>query len=162
MRSFVEKLWGVVVILGKPKSRGSVQITSRDPHAMPDVDPGWFADPADMDTVLAGVARARDIAGQPPLGFFGQKELLPGKRVKRRAALERWVRKNVMTTYHFAGSCAFGTKDDDVLDLDLRVRGIEGLRVADASAMPVAPVAALKARTMMRAYRAEQAIAADA
>lgn len=152
VRQFVAQLWGIVVVLGKPESRGHVRIRSSDPAAMPEVDPGYFAEPADMECVLAGIERAREIAGQPALNYFGAKEVLPGPLGggTRRRALERFVRKNVMTTYHFAGTCRMG----EVVDADCRVRGLEGLRVIDASVMPVAPVAALNAPTMMLAHRA--------
>jgi len=149
---FVRSLWGVVVILGKPESRGRVWLESAEGPAK--IDPGYFTDERDLRTVLAGVERARELAAQAPLKSFGNAELLPG--VKGRAGLERWVRGNVMTTYHYAGTCRMGTDAASVVDTELRVRGVEGLRVADASVMPVAPVAALNAPSMLVASRAAE------
>lgn len=147
MRRFVAKMWGIVVILGKPESRGKLWIESLDPSVQPRIDPGYFQDPADMRTLLRGVELARDVAGGEPLVRFGNRELWPGPLNRD---LDRWARQNVMTTYHYAGTCRMG----EVVDTELRVRGTEGLRVADASVMPVTPVAALNAPSMMIGLRA--------
>ncbi|MEM9075176.1 MAG: GMC family oxidoreductase, partial [Myxococcota bacterium] len=149
VQDFVKRLWGIVVILGKPRSRGRLWLESADPRVPASIDPGYFADPEDLRTLLNGVTLARDVANCDPLRGFGSKELLPGPLNRN---LKRWARKNVMTTYHYAGTCALG----EVVDLDLCVRGIEGLRVADASVMPITPVAALNAPSMMIALRAAQ------
>lgn len=147
LQQFVRKMWGIVVILGKPRSRGRLWIETIDPTVPPRIDPGYFADPRDLETLLAGVQLAREVSKNDPLAGFGNGELLPG-RLNRN--LERWARKNVMTTYHYAGTCAMGT----VVDTKLRVQGLEGLRVADASVMPVTPVAALNAPSMLIGWRA--------
>lgn len=150
---FVDKLWGIVVILGKPESRGRLWLRSADPSDRPAIDPGYFKDPADMQTLLRGVDRAREIAASAPLPRFGNSELIPGPMQRD---TERWARKNVMTTYHYAGTCRMGDDPSAVVDTQLRLNGLEGLRVADASVMPVTPVAALNAPSMMIGYRASQ------
>jgi choline dehydrogenase len=71
LRRFVARLWGVVVILGKPKSRGTVRLDSRDPHADARIDPGYFGDAADMDTMITAIARARRLANAPALAAWG-------------------------------------------------------------------------------------------
>ncbi len=149
LQQFVRKMWGIVVILGKPRSRGRLWIETTDPTVTPRIDPGYFADPRDLETLLRGVQLAREVSKNDPLRGFGNGELLPG-RLNRN--LERWARKNVMTTYHYAGTCAMGT----VTDSKLRVQGLEGLRIADASVMPVTPVAALNAPSMLIGWRAAQ------
>ena len=154
-RDAVNRLWGIVVILGKPKSRGRVWIESANAHDFPCVDPGYFRDPADLETLLAGVRRARDIAGHHPLVGFGNRELVPGPMGRD---LATWARKTVMTTYHYAGTCRMGTDADAVVSPDLRVRGAQGLWVGDASVMPVAPVAALNAPSMMIGIRAAREV----
>ena len=157
-KDFVKRLYGIVVILGKPESRGRLWLRSADPGEWPAVDPGYFRDPVDMETLLRGVDRAREIAGSHPLPAFGNAELIPGKLQRD---VEQWIRKNVMTTYHYAGTCKMGEDDAAVVDTQLRLRGLEGLRVADASVMPVTPVAALNAPSMMIGYRASRLLTID-
>lgn len=160
VRRLVERLWGVVVILGKPKSRGSVRVRSADPEVPADIDIGYFREREDLDVMLDGVLRARDIARQSPLTELGARELLPGPLNRTRRGLAAWARKNVMTTYHYAGTCRMGVDGGAVVDPgSLRVRGLENVRVADASVMPWTPVAALNAPTMMIAHRAARVIA---
>ena len=97
---------------------------------------------------------ARKIAAQASLAEFGNDELFPGRMAPTQEKLENWVRQNIMTTYHFAGTCRMGTDETSVVDPELRVRGIGRLRVADASIMPFTPVSALNAPSMMIGYRA--------
>ncbi len=154
-RRFVSRIWGVVVILGKPESRGSLRLVSADPTAPALIDPAYFGDSADMATMVAGVARAREIAGAPSLVAWGSRELVPGAR---KTDPERWIRKAAMTTYHFAGTCRMGDDSNSVVDPSLRVRGVAGLRVADASVVPTTPVSALNAPSMLIGYRAADLI----
>lgn len=154
VRELVATVYGIVVILGKPKSRGTIRLTSSDPNAPAAIDPGYFADPEDMETMLRGVERARRIAGAEPLTRWGNTELFPGRLATTRPKLERWIRANVMTTYHYAGTCRMGDDAASVVDSRLRVRGVPNLRVADASAIPVTPVSALNAPSMLVGYRA--------
>ncbi|MGE0784638.1 MAG: GMC family oxidoreductase [Sandaracinaceae bacterium] len=155
---FVEGVYGIVVILGKPKSRGALTLEAADPRTPARIDPGYFADPEDMDTMVHGIARARQIAGAAPLAAFGNQELSPGPFGGSREALERWVRLNVMTTYHYAGTCAMGEDEASVTDPELKVRGVPGLRIADASAVPVTPVSAMNAPSMLVGHRAAQLV----
>ena len=153
VRSIVRRLYGLVVILGKPRSRGSVRLASARADDHPIVDPAYFADPEDMDTMIAGVERARRIADADPLKDYGNRELLPGRWTSSKAATAAFIRSMAMTTYHYAGTCAMGRGPDAVVDAQLRVRGVTGLRVADASIMPVVPVSALNAPSMMIGHR---------
>lgn len=154
LRAQVRRVFGIVVILGKPKSRGRLLVESPDPKAPARIDPGYFDDPEDLETMVRGVARARRIAGAPALSTWGNREIFPGPLGKNRQGLEAWIRANVMTTYHYAGTCAMGDEGTSVADERLRVRGVEGLRIADASAIPVTPVSALNAPSMLVGYRA--------
>ncbi len=152
-QQFIARTWGVVVILGKPKSRGSLTLASNDPRAQAEIDPRYFAHPEDMQTMVAGVKRARDIAGAPPLVAWGNRALLPTADVQSDAAVRAFIEGNAMTTFHFAGTCRMGSDNMSVVDAELRVRGIVGLRVSDASVMPSTPVSALNAPSMMLGYR---------
>ena len=154
----VKRIYGIVVILGKPRSRGRLTLESSDPSRPARIDPGYFDDPEDLETMRLGVERARQIAGASPLAEFGNTELFPGRLGANKAAVERWIRANVMTTYHYAGTCAMGAGSDAVSTDRLQIEGIEGLRIADASAIPVTPVSALNAPSMLVGYRAARFI----
>jgi choline dehydrogenase len=150
VRRFVARLYGMIVILGKPRSRGSVELGGPRAEDPARIDPAYFADPEDLETMVEGVRLARQITGARALQRWGARELFPGPVVNSHKLLEGFVRANAMTTYHFAGTCAIGS----VVDQQLRVHGVEGLRVADASVMPVVPVSALNGPSMLIGYRA--------
>jgi choline dehydrogenase len=162
VRRFVERMYGIVVILGKPKSRGVVRLGSSDAAAPALVDPRYFSQREDLDTLVKGVQRARAVAATRPLTDWGNLELMPGRWVKTDKQLGDWVRKNAITTYHFAGTCKMGTGADAVVDPELRVRGVRRLRVADASIIPSVPVSAMNAPSMMIGWRAAQLLAGAA
>ena len=148
----VERAWGVVVILGKPQSRGRITLDGDRTR----IDPAYLSHPSDLDTLVAGVERAAALANAEPLAPWRGTRLLPPPWVGSRAAIERHVRGNVITTYHFAGTCRMGSDPDAPVDTSLRLRGIDGVRVADASVIPETPVSALNAPTMMIAWRASE------
>lgn len=151
-RAVVRQLWGIVVILGKPRSRGTLCVTCPDPEAPAAIDPCYFSHRDDLETVVRGVGLARRMAATASARAMGAFELMPGARVRDDAAVAEFVKDNAMTTYHYAGTCALG--DDGAVDGALRLRGVEGVRVADASVIPTTPVAALNAPSMMIGLRA--------
>lgn len=160
VRRFVARLYGMIVILGKPRSRGSVELggpRAADPAL---IDPAYFSDPEDLATLVEGVRLARQVTGAPALRAWGARELFPGRALRSQTLLEGFVRANAMTTYHFAGTAAMGAEGRGVVDEQLRVRGVEGLRIADASVMPVVPVSALNGPSMLIGYRAADMILA--
>jgi choline dehydrogenase len=159
--AFIRRIWGIVVILGKPLSRGRLRLASADPRAQAEIDPAYFRDPADIETMLSGVERARELAAAPSLARWGSKELVPGRRKSDRAKLQGWIEQYAMTTYHFAGTCRMGNDAGAVVTPDLRVRGVTGVRVADASVVPVTPVSAMNAPSMLIGYRVAKAIRAS-
>lgn len=156
LQRLVARIYGIVVILGKPKSRGALRLRSADPKANARIDPAYFQHPEDMETMVAGVRLARKIATSEPLAAWGNRELLPGVRNDSTPAIERFIQRNAITTYHYAGACRMGP--NGVVDEQLRVRGIEGLRVADASVVPFTPVSAMNAPSMLVGYRAARLI----
>ncbi len=149
VRRLVSELYGVVVILGKPKSRGRLTLRSARPEDPARLDPGYFTDPDDMRTMLAGLERARALAASPALAAWGNRELLPGPGKRSERALSRWIEKNAMTTFHYAGTCRMGEDAAAVVDTRGRIAGVRGLRVADASVTPWTPVSAMNAPSMM-------------
>ncbi len=158
----VDHLYGVVVILGKPESRGSLRLASADPRAEAIVDPAYFSDGRDMDTMVRGVKLARQLAHSGQLESWTRAELMPGPLVRSDDAIARFVEKNAITTYHFAGTCRMGERDEDPADPRLRLRGLANVRIADASAIPTTPVSALNAPSMLVGYRAARYLLADA
>jgi hypothetical protein len=142
------RVWGCVVILGKPKSRGRLSLASADPAAQALIDPGYFSHPEDMETMIRGVRLGRRIAQAPALKRWGNLPLLP-MRAETDAQIRAFIEGNLMTTFHYAGTCRMGEDAASVVDLDLRVRGVQGLRVADASVVPFTPVSAMNAPSMV-------------
>ena len=128
--------FSTLVVLVRVHSRGSVRLRSADPTWAPAIDAGYLTDERDLDALVSGMEKARDIAATGPLASVLADEWSPGAAVQGRDALRASVRDTLESLYHPVSSCRMGTDDRAVLDSELRVRGIEGLRVADASAMP--------------------------
>jgi choline dehydrogenase len=120
----------------RPKSRGYVALASGDPLAPPLIQPAYGEDPGDLDKLVAGLKLARQILAQPAFDPHRRVELEPGEAVQSDAELRDWVRAHAETVYHPVGTCRMGLDDLAVVDAELRVRGIHGLRVVDASIMP--------------------------
>jgi choline dehydrogenase len=158
VQRFTDHMFGIILILGKPKSRGTLRLRSTDVTVQAVIDPAYYSDSEDMETMIKGVRIAREIGRSRGLADWGAKELMPGKRVRSDVAIEKYVRKNTITTYHFAGTCRMGADEADAVDPQLRLRGVTRLRVADASAIPWTPVSALNAPSMLIGYRAAKLI----
>lgn len=121
----------------RPKSRGTVRLSSADPMEPIDFDPRSLAEQADVDTLVRGLKVARKILRQPALAKLVEKELLPGAEPELTdAVLEDHVRRFAKTVYHPAGTCRMGGDASSVVDPFLRVRGVNRLRICDASVMP--------------------------
>lgn len=119
-----------------PRSQGEITLASNDPAATPRIDPKYFTDPADLEHLLAGVKLARELAATEPLASLLDGEDFPGPTVDTDDELRAWIRSSVNTIFHPTGTCKMGTDPMAVVDPELRVHGLEGLRVADASVMP--------------------------
>jgi choline dehydrogenase len=154
VQRLIERTWGCVTILGKPKSRGSLTLGSHDPQQQAIIDPAYFRHPEDMETMVKGVRLARKIAGGNALKVCGNLAVLPPALVESDSALATFIEHNAMTTFHYAGTCRMGEDAESVVDTELRVRGLQGLRVADASVTPFTPVSAMNAPSMMIGMRA--------
>ena len=111
-------------------------LQSAEPTAAPLIDPNYFAEPYDLECSLRGCELTREIAAQPSLRRYIGREHLPGPTVTSRADLETYARRFGKTDYHPVGTCKMGTDEMAVVDPQCRVRGIDGLRVADSSIMP--------------------------
>lgn len=126
------------VCLLRPKSRGTLRLASPDPTAMPLIDPAFLKDPDDLARMVRGFKRVREILNQPALAQHGGVESATSADVRSDAQIEQFIRQHADTIYHPVGTCRMGPDGDElaVLDAQLRVRGVMGLRVVDASAMP--------------------------
>jgi choline dehydrogenase len=140
----------------RPKSRGTVKLRSSNPFDKPVIDNNYLAESDDLRMEIAGLRYARDILKQNPLSKRVSHEMLPGRDVIDNAGLAEHCRRTVKTNWHPVGTCKMGPDKDrlSVLDSQLRVRGLEGLHVIDASAMPFIPSGNTNAPTMALASRA--------
>ena len=152
----------LAVVLLTPRSSGTVLLRSSDPREAPAIDPQYLTDPdgEDAATVLRGLRLARRVLAQEPLASFVDGEILPGDDARTDDALLAHVRALSQTLYHAAGTCRMGPDEGSVVDPSLRVRGIDGLRIADASVMPKLPRGHTNWPTVMIAERASELVLA--
>ena len=120
----------------RPESLGTIRIISPDPRAHPSIQPNYLSASVDQEVAVASLRLCRKIAEQPSLRRLVDHEILPGPDFGTDEQLLEYARMAGSTGFHPVGTCAMGAGDKDVLDPQLRVRGVEGLRVVDASIMP--------------------------
>ena len=141
--------------LTRPLSRGTVRLGSADPTVQPIIDPNYLAEEHDVEVAAAGVRQSREIMAQPSMARHVKAEHLAGQSTLRtKDDYVRFVRAYGRTSYHPVGTCAMGTDDHSVVDPELRVHGLEGLRVVDASVMPAIVSSNTQAPTVMIAEKA--------
>jgi choline dehydrogenase len=145
-----------------PDGRGTVRLASPDPLAAPAITFGFLGSDYDMRAMVAGVKLARRIVAQPAMQAFALEELVPGPATESEAELEAFVRATGVTNHHPTSSCAMGTGTNTVVDPRLRVHGIAGLRVADASIMPFVVAGNTNAPSIMIGEKAAAMILEDA
>ena len=126
----------IVVSLMSPFSRGSVRLASAVPGSAPLIDPGYYTDSRDVEAALEGLRAARELGNAPAFAPWRGAEAQPGIDVQDDDELRAYLRRSLHSYFHYAGTCRIGTDADAVVDPELRVRGVERLRVADASVMP--------------------------
>ena len=144
----------IAPVLVSPRARGQVWLRSADPQAKPAIITNALSAREDVDSMLAGMRLAREIASQQPLREITLKELKPGAGHGEREELEADLRRRLMLIYHPVGTARMSdTEPDAVVDSQLRVHGLEGLRVVDASIMPLIPRGNTNAATIMIAER---------
>lgn len=141
--------FSIAAVCLRPRSVGKLTLRSSDPLEQPNIDPAFMTDPEDVRVLVEGVRQMRRIAGTPPLMDIADTERAPGGEEP-----EAWIRANAHTIYHPVGTCALGT----VVDNDLRVNGVEGLRVVDGSVVPNLMRGHSHAQISMLALRAAEKI----
>ncbi len=149
----VEKLKNPGVTLNsaylRPRSRGTVRLASADPAAMPLIDPNYWADPLDREMSIKGLRLAREIMRQNALKPFVLREVLPGPSLETDDELFDYACRSAKTDHHPVGTCRMGHDAMSVVTPDLKLRGIEALRICDASVMPRVPSSNTNAPTIM-------------
>jgi choline dehydrogenase len=155
----------LLVTLVAVGSRGRIRLRSADPRHKPLIDPAYLSHGPDIDPLVAGVQMAREFAAARPMSKICKSELAPGDGVRTDTDLRDFVRHNLTTIYHPVGTCAMGgdsrlaaSRLASVVDPELRVRGIDGLRVVDASVMPTVPRGNTNAPTIAIAEKAADLI----
>ena len=133
----------------RSRSRGWVRLKSADPDEAPEIRFNYMSDSADWAEFRKGFRIARDVLAQPAMDPYRGRELLPGDGVRTDDEIDDYVRAHMQSSYHPSGTCKMGTDEMAVVDPDCRVRGVEGLRVADSSIMPLIPSCNLNSPSMM-------------
>ncbi|HEY3696811.1 GMC family oxidoreductase [Phenylobacterium sp.] len=140
---------------GRPASRGFVTLRSADPREAPVIEPRYLSEPSDLEALVSGTERLRDIAARPALAEVISREIRPGPEARTRAEIAASIRRLASNHFHVAGTCRMGPDGaSSVVDPQLRVHGLPGLRVADASIMPELVNGNLGAPVMMIAEKA--------
>ena len=150
--------FNAIMILLHPESRGWVKLRSKDPKDAPRIFLNLLSEQRDIDTLIAGLRIARKVFETPPMADEIDREIAPGKEAQSDADLTAYLRRAGMVSHHPVGTCKMGHDDMAVVDPQLRVRGIEGLRVCDASVMPTVPGGNTNAPTIMVGEKAADLI----
>ena len=142
----------------RPKSRGTVRLRSSDPEALPIVDPNFLAEPDDLKTSVEGVKISTEIFRQPSLQKYVRTIRYPDDSVKSQSDFEAYARQYGRTSYHPTCTCKMGTDEMAVVDPQLRVHGLDGIRICDSSVMPSLIGSNTNAPTIMIAEKASDMI----
>lgn len=151
----------VSAIQTRPFSRGEVRVTSADPRKRSSIDCNYLSDERDIEVMLRGMERIREIVRQPAIASRIAEEIEPGAAATTTEMLTQYLRVSAGTVYHPAGTCRMGSDERAVLDPRLRVRGVDGLRVIDASVMPTITSGNTNAPTIMIAEKGAEMVLAD-
>jgi choline dehydrogenase len=157
-RAAPENGYAIAYGMLRPHSRGSVRLATSDPTAPPLIDPAFLTDQRDVDFMVRATRAARELGEAHALQAWRAEEVVPGPGVTSDEDLAAYLRQGISTYFHAAGTCRMGTGPDAVTDNELRVHGVDGLRVADASVMPSLPSANTNATVLAIAERAAELI----
>jgi choline dehydrogenase len=155
------KGYTIAVGLTQPTSRGTVRLAGPDITTAPVVDPNYLGETIDQQRMVRALRLARAIGNQPSLAQWRKEEVLPGPKAQTDEQCLDYLRRSVTPFYHPAGTCRMGNDDGAVVDSELRVRGLEGLRIVDSSIMPTPVSANTQATVLAVAERAADLIDAQ-
>jgi choline dehydrogenase len=160
----VLKYWGYTLMACdlRPKSRGRILLNSTDVAEHPKIEPHYLQHESEMQRLLTAALKMREILAQPAFAPHRAEEMLPGPQVQSDDELREWIRRGAETIYHPVGTCKMGVDDAAVVDLRLKVKGIENLRVVDASIMPTLIGGNTNAPTTMIAEKGAEFILSEA
>lgn len=150
--------FSIGVVQQQPESRGSIHVRSGDPFAAPEIRVNYLSHEDDLRAFVRGLRYARRVAAQPALARHVVRELRPGPDVISDETLAAYLRQNIFSSYHPVGTCRMGHDARAVVDSQLRVHGLLGLRVADASVMPTLPASNINAAAIMAGEKAADMI----
>ncbi|MBU0582120.1 MAG: choline dehydrogenase [Alphaproteobacteria bacterium] len=150
------------IVAVQPESRGHVALASDDPLAAPLIRQNFLSADRDWQSLRAGFRVARNLAAQPSMAPFVAAEFFPGPQCESDEEIDEHIRKTSITVHHPAGTCRMGVDEGSVVDPELRLRGLAGLRIVDASVMPDLPCGNINAAVIMIAEKAADLIRADA
>jgi choline dehydrogenase len=153
--------FSIGVVQQQPASRGSIHIRSADPFAPPEIRANYLSQDSDIAAFIRGLKLARRVARQAAFAPYMVRELRPGPAVKSDADFERYIRGSIFGSYHPVGTCRMGRDAQAVVDPQLRVHGVPGLRVADASVLPTIPASNTNAAAILAGEKAAEYILAD-
>ena len=154
--------FSIGVVQQQPASRGSIHIRSADPFAAPEIRANFLSAAGDIEAFVRGMRLARRVTRQAAFAPFVVRELRPGPALESDADLEDYIRSTIFGSYHQVGTCRMGRDAQAVVDPQLRVHGVSGLRVADASIMPTIPASNTNAASILAGEKAAEFILADA
>ena len=120
----------------RPESRGNIHIKSSSPHDAPHINFNFLSTQIDNDTLLLALRKGRELMSAEPISNYVEEEIAPGNGLETDEEILTWVRNTAETTYHPVGTCKMGNDTNAVVGADLKVHGLDGLRIADASIMP--------------------------
>jgi choline dehydrogenase-like flavoprotein len=157
------KHWGYTLMACdlRPKSRGRITLTSTDALVHPKIEARYLSHESEMQRLLTATIKAREILAQPAFKPHRGEEMIPGPEVRSDEELREFIRQKAETIYHPVGTCKMGVDEQAVVDLQLKVRGVEGLRVIDASIMPTLVGGNTNAPTTMIAEKGATFIRAE-
>jgi choline dehydrogenase-like flavoprotein len=138
----------------RAKSQGRVRLASSNIHVRPSIDGGYLSDPADLATLREGIKLGRALGNRPEWGEYLGEEVFPGPNVKTDAQIDEYIKNSLHTANALTGTCKMGTGKDAVVTPDLRVIGVNGVRVTDSSTIPIIPGGQTATPTVMIAERA--------
>ena len=150
--------FSITPVLLHPEARGRIYLRSGDPREKVRIVHNFLSRENDLRSLRAGIRAARDVLGRAPLATYRAAEKSPGEKVTSDAELDTWIRRTARSAHHPSGTAAMGSGEDAALDLDLRVKGIDNLRVVDASAMPDLVSGNINACVLMIAEKAADLI----